>query len=223
MITVNDSKEFSLVKEYIYDGNENSLGTLRKCTNISKIYQDNYNQNLGYKIYMFKHNGEKELIQCLHKYGKYVIHTEFPFGVVTYNGVIGQAMPYYGDGITLEKRLLDQHINPYSLLIKVYTAVKELYDNGILYYDIHSKNIMVVNSIIRLIDFDYKHIEFGKNGKIYEEELVNSFLNKLIAFLSFNCRVHTYMPNLDKISSLNDLYEELCHAEEQVKVRLLKK
>lgn len=224
------NQEFSLVKEYIYTGNKEDLGILRKTVITGMmIFQDSNNKNLGYKIHScyntFSFSGQEEMIQKLHEYGKNVTNTEFPYGVITYNhNVVGQAIPYYDDANTLGYELLNnKDINPYTLFIKVYFAIKELYENGILYYDIHSKNVMLTNFGIRIIDFDKREIQFGYPCEENEQAIVQNFISKLIALTPFHLNIFPYMSNVRNISTLDNLYEELCHAENRVNLKIRKK
>ena len=224
------NQKFSLVKEYIYNGNEEDLGILRKTVITGMmIFQDFNNKNLGYKIHScyktFSLNGQEEMIQKLHEYGKNVTNTEFPYGVITYNhNVVGQVIPYYDDANTLGYELLNnKDVNPYTLFIKVYFAIKELYENGILYYDIHSKNVMLTNFGIRIIDFDNRNIQFSYPCEENEIAVVGNFISKLIAFSPFHLNIFSYMPNFRKIGNLEDLYEELCYAENKMDLKIRKK
>ena len=73
------------------------------------IYQTKENPRIGLRIYKpfadtgFNGYGDERLLSELAKRQETVRLTEFPIGIVSRNGyVIGQIIPYYEEGITLQ-------------------------------------------------------------------------------------------------------------------------
>lgn len=79
-----------------------------------------------------------------------------------------------------ESDLLDNLI---SLFLDIFEIVVYLFSHGIQYIDINTSNFMILNSIIKIIDFDPRFVHFHKNmlkdmkkALIQFEEMVNKVL-----------------------------------------------
>ena len=151
---------------------------------------------VGYRIYKcfadYGFNGYRDevLIQSLSERSKNIKSVSFPMGVVTLDGrVIGQEIPFFSCSCTLYDFINSNlNINPtiyYKLVLK---SIKEMYDNGIIYSDLHSNNFMVYlcKLGIEVIDFELSHIkfdDFSVNSRIdllerYKRMIIN--LNSII-------------------------------------------
>lgn len=224
MIKINNmynfnNKKYSLVKEMAYTGEISDIAYLRKkAGNRVFIYQDKLDRNIGYRIYQDSnvinynpatHLEEANLIQKLHEYGKNVKKTIFPYGVVTKNGnVIGQAMPYYYNEISLTDAARDGN-NPYTLFLEALDLIKELYDNGIIYIDIHGGNFLLTPTGLKLIDFEKEAIAFKDEdmADIAEGQMILDFVNMVKKVTYF--KALSVIPNITKVQNLCDLEQEL--------------
>lgn len=152
------------------------------------IYQQLDNPDKAYRIYKefaeYKFNGynDDKLIENLQQKQTNIKLTEFPSGVVTLDGmIIGQEIPYY-DGY---KNLYDAltNINDKRTILMIYKKIikilKELYDNGIIYTDVHAKNFMVNNdNVVKLIDFEYSQVKFEMNDS-FKMQLMDNLRNMI--------------------------------------------
>lgn len=152
------------------------------------IYQQLDNPDKAYRIYKefaeYKFNGynDDKLIENLQQKQTNIKLTEFPSGVVTLDGmIIGQEIPYY-DGY---KNLYDTltHISDKRTILMIYKKIikilKELYDNGIIYTDVHAKNFMVNNdNVVKLIDFEYSQVRFEMNDS-FKMQLMDNLRNMI--------------------------------------------
>ena len=184
------------------------------------IYQDYNNPNIGYRIYdsyndyRFNGNNDDRLIQNLQERQPNVTLTKFPIGVVTYGGfIIGQEMPFFPDGRSIDAYLKQIDIKEAFCLYKQLLLIfKELYNNGIMYTDIHPGNIIVTdNSSLELIDFDNNYISFDDKKRL---EVVIRNLYNLINILSTKIYKTPKVLSDEKISHDFDfIMEELTQKE----------
>lgn len=92
------------------------------------------------------------------------------------NSIKGLIVPYYKNGISLyqlartgDLSTLQKYYhhddevihNLYILCQDILNKLEELVDNGILYYDSNLSNFIVVDNTIKIIDFDYKYLEYN--------------------------------------------------------------
>ena len=229
MIRINNNyfykdREYHLVKNYVYTGDGQDFGILRHKEYNMIIYQDKNNPKRGYRVYQneklhltsYNHDEDAILIQQLLAYGKNVKLTEFPNGVITYKDrIIGQVIPYYDNSFQLKeilKRSDYSQINPYTLLLKAYAIIKELYDNGIIYYDIHGSNFLVYQDGVKLIDFEYNEVYF-RNEISFCENLIHNMVNWFISMANSSIRYPFKPENIlnsyFQINDFNSLYHEL--------------
>ena len=66
-------------------------------------------------------------------------------------------------------------VNPITLQLEMLKILKELVQNGIIYYDIHAKNFMlnIKSNDMKLIDFDINFITFDDKTTVYGSMLSN--------------------------------------------------
>lgn len=166
------------------------------------IYRDFNNYKKAYRIYKefndYGFNGYKDdlLIHNLVKRSKNLKLSKVPYGVVTIDGnIIGQIIPYFYNTKTLYEYSLKNKINP-ELLIEVLKIIKELYENGIYYYDIHPKNFVIdQDKKINIIDFDNFYVKFIK-----DENTLKNILNGYKNILSILSRINIH----EDINSFNE-------------------
>ena len=76
---------------------------------------------------------------------------------------------YYSNGVS-EGLML-----PTTAYLKIINNLQELYDNGILYLDIHNKNFMILNSgDVKIIDFEHMELSIDYIDKTYVERMINN-------------------------------------------------
>ena len=132
------------------------------------IYKSFYDPKKALRIYkdwadyLYVSHNDVKLLYELQKKQKNIQLTEFPTGVITLdNSVIGQEIPFYEGYENLNvslKKLKDikEIINCYQQVVSI---LKELELENILYTDIHPKNFMMKDNIVKLIDFENDSIK----------------------------------------------------------------
>lgn len=136
------------------------------------VYRSFYDKNKGLRIYkdygsyLYTNYNDYKLISKLQKKQKNVKLSEFPTGVVTIeNKVIGQEMSFYenSDPIGVYFNSGKMKKRPTHFYIEVLKILKELYNEGIIYTDIHTKNFLINNitEVVNIIDFEepFVHID----------------------------------------------------------------
>jgi len=136
------------------------------------IYQTHYDDKKALRIYQdwlnYKyvyHESECKLVSRLLEYQKSILLSEFPTGIVSLeNHVIGQEVPFYGEGyITVLEALTQKKCEePTSLYLKMLNILDELYTNGIIYRDGHFRNFMynTIDGDVKIIDFESSSVSF---------------------------------------------------------------
>ena len=168
------------------------------------IYKSLYDENKGLRVYRrfneYQFNGERDeiLISKLQEKQAKIKLTEFPTGVLTREGYIfGQEMPFYENYETLFN--FKDNIESVSQLVEIYKKclkiLEELYKNDIYYTDVHSKNFMVNNDDIKLIDFEYGRVKFDDPSYIdvvfYRVKNMFDFINSLLGSnVKYDCPVN---------------------------------
>ena len=161
------------------------------------IYQYTETSEIGFRIYKefadYHFNGyaDDKLISLLVQRQSLVRHTDFPTGVVAKDGyIIGQIIRYYQNAIPFIDFLYDCiNLKQLHTLIEcckqIVANIKELYDIGISYMDIHPGNFMIMRSdnSVRIIDFDWTFIRFDDHSHCFEEQLFNN-LNRFLHYVS---------------------------------------
>jgi len=123
----------------------------------------NYQQELNYRNFYYAVDVNPQMINDLQNRQFRVRNTLFPDGIVTIDGYpVAQVIPYFRDSVTL-KVFLEQHdkfVLPLDAYLQVLNNLKELYDNGICYSDIHLENFLVnvKTGKVDIIDFNVEDI-----------------------------------------------------------------
>lgn len=157
-------------------------------TNGAYIYKSYYDSKKSLKIYKdfadykFCCHNDEILISELQKKQKYIKLTDFPTGIVSVeNYVIGQEIFYYEKYQTLYDAIRNTN-NPTILYLNVLKILRELLEHGIVYEDIHAKNFLVNNDVVKLIDFESHYINFNKKQHNIIKNL-KEMLNNLNAII----------------------------------------
>lgn len=231
---------FSNVREIAYRQGElfGNLGKFMSKNNLSSdstpnvyIYQTYHDPNLAYRIYNefsdYDFNGYDDdfLIQSLYERSKYIKLTDFPTGVVTLDGkIIGQEIPYYPSSICLSKINIEmlKDRNPIIVYKKILTNLKELFDNGIGYLDIHQKNFMLdlttADQKVNIIDFDLQYTKFDFEAKKRLKDQLYNY-KKMIDRLNGKFQILDVTGNFQEVNSFEESFEQLNDFEK----KLLKK
>lgn len=198
--TSRNGEYFDKVREVAYKKGElfGSLGTLvsESSKNLGYgnsfsgeengvlIYQSNDNPDIAYRIYKdyadcvyYDYDDYKVLQKLLERQSKVKL-TKFPTGVVTLDGyVIGQEIPYYRNFITLEKYFeLHKDLNLMKIYRSILEILKEMYNNGIIYFDTHSGNFMIDSNFkIAVIDFDKEYLKIDDFSDYYKKKFFDNF------------------------------------------------
>lgn len=221
-----DGQKLSLVKDYHFEEDEQlCLGKFLESTHDSEVdsycrgkgiflYQDRNNPFIAYRIYRdFKDsdfNNEKEalMIQKVKKIVRYFDDGIFPYGVVTLGKrVIGQFILYYPNTINLSQYTKENGFN-YNHMLKVLNILKKLYQQGIIYEDVHGGNFVLNNEILKIIDFEENTVHFTQSpfAKTYYYNMLQntkSMIKKLGKAELSN------LENLEKAENLDEIEEEL--------------
>lgn len=177
------------------------------------IYQSYYDPKKALRIYKdwadYKynyHNDVKLIVPLLSKQ-KNIKLTEFPTGIVTFkNYIIGQEIKFYDgyENLNLSlKKLKDvrEIINCYQKIVDI---LKELELENIIYNDIHPKNFMMKDGIVKLIDFENDSIKLEYNSRMYSDmiNLLKYMINNLNVMLNVDFK-------LENSSTLSEVGEEI--------------
>lgn len=150
------------------------------------IYQTDYDPNVALRIFKrFKDPDEEGILEDrvvsrLQKKQPNVKNTDFPTGVVTLDGrVIGQEIVFYPDSLDMNEYysngVNESLMLPTTAYLKIINNLQELYDNGILYLDIHNKNFMILkNEDVKIIDFEHMELSIDYIDKTYVERMINN-------------------------------------------------
>lgn len=180
------------------------------------LYESNYDRKKALRIYkdfanyQYINHDDETIVSRLQENQKNVKLTEFPTGIITIeNKVIGQETPYYKDYVPIISAFKGNKILqlPTEYYIKVLNILRELYQNGIIYSDVHGKNFLVGpdGKDVKIIDFDSTFLEFGQKKTGLYFNLVNNL--KLLIY-ELNMAIGVNVQNdLKKASSLENIEE----------------
>lgn len=184
--------------------NEQSFGSKG-----SYIYKDRKKDNIGYKIYRgfternFKEFNDKILVSELIKRQPYITKTKFPIGLISFNSkIIGQQIPYFDNYKQLNKLETIKNISIYE---KILESIKEMYENGVMYLDIHDKNFIInKKNNVQTIDFEDKYIMFDD----YSDETKMAILKKIIKLINATNEKHQipFILKQEDINGFNDIH-----------------
>lgn len=137
------------------------------------------NKNILLKINTLPTKDEEKLVNELIKRQSLITKIDFPIGKVYKNNkYIGQILKYYNNSITIREMLKKYNLeeinkiytksenkidNLFYLLQEILSILEEANNHNITLCDIHSKNILIQNNKIKLIDFDPKYTHIDKN------------------------------------------------------------
>lgn len=182
------------------------------------IYKDFNDSKIGYRIYKefadYNFNGYKDdiLTNKLQMKQANIKLTKLPIGVVTLDGrIIGQIISFFEDCMTLFdfSKLGKSKVNYVKLYIDALKILKELYDNGILYLDIHPKNFMIdEKNNINLIDFQFDHIKFMETGEFDIKKFFDLF-NSMLKILNRNLGIEFLFDNYINTYNFDDTLYQL--------------
>ena len=189
------------------------------------IYQNRQKPTKAYRIYKefadygFNGYNDDTLIQELQERKDGINLTEFPTGVVTYeNKIIGQEIPYYEDYMSIHEFIQNfKDIDLPTLYRMILDILKELYDHGILYYDVHTKNFLIKNDEsgikVNLIDFEYDLMSFEVTPQNLKRMLKN--------YASLVNGIHNYCKKIqDKVYEDPSNFEEAYNRLDELKRKL---
>lgn len=139
---------------------------------------------------LFNVSKNKKLLENLVNKQKDIPDVDFPIGYYQDNGKMkGIIIPYYEDSLSLRKMIylynfeelknyynhdcndIDNLIN---LFIRILELISKMYNNGVMYLDIHSGNFVFKDNDVKVIDFDPGFVYFkDKDNDHYERILMN--------------------------------------------------
>jgi len=164
-----DSSNFSLSEDGVY-----ICRSKYDFTKALRIYKD-------INLYKYTSHSDYKIVSKLQQKQPNIKLSEFPTGILTIKDfVIGQEIPFYDNSETLYDYLQSGGLKKRTiqLYLDILKILKELYNEGIIYTDVHRRNFMVnkITEIVNIIDFD----------------------EALISFDNFKC---TYIAMLDNLKS----------------------
>ncbi|MBR6689935.1 MAG: hypothetical protein IKL65_01220 [Bacilli bacterium] len=206
-----DSKDFEISEEGVY------------------VYRSFYDKSKGLRIYkdygsyQYTHYDDYKLISKLQKKQKDIKLSEFPTGVVTIeNKVIGQEMPFYenSDPIGAYFNSGKMQKRPTHFYLEVLKILKELYKEGIVYTDVHTKNFLINNitEVVNIIDFEepFVHVDNASPHQylIMIENLKLYLLDKLNAMVGVK-----FDNSYEKADTLEEIEEVVKECDHKLKIK----
>jgi len=216
---------YCVVKDKIHKffGNSDLFSVDKKHRHGDKnAYRDHNTVKVGtYCFAEYGYDGEQDekLIQCLAERKNKIKLSKFPLGVVTLDGkVIGQEIPYFQNTITLDEYF---ETNNNVDLIRTYKAIfeilKELYDNGIYYLDIHPKNFVIDKQLnIEIIDFMYNYMNFDFLSDA-NKNLYFSKLREMIDYFNQTQGIDLKVGKFKSVDNFDDAYIQVDEIEKKLK------
>ena len=177
---------------------------IEKFDNNSKAFRVHSEiQDFNFKYFSGRYT-EQILVEQLLKKQPDIKLTQFPLGIVSVeNTIIGQVIPFYDNYETLKQSI--EYLKPeelYKLYLHIIEILTELYNNGIIYTDIHGGNIMVnpENHDVKLIDFESQRVFFEEYSFKCMIDNLKALLNELNEKLGLNP-----IPGLTTTKNLEDI------------------
>ncbi len=159
-------------------------------------------KNIKSSYLFFNQVRTKKYLKLLQDKQDVLSNIDFPVGYsIDNNKLKGFIIPYYSNAISLENfinqysysditkfyqhdGIIEQNI--IAICLDILELIRNMYDKGILYFDIHSGNFLLYNNEIKIIDFDPRYMLFNskkdENLRIMLSNyvvFVRSFLRKL--------------------------------------------
>lgn len=164
------------------------------------IYKSNYDSKKALRIYKdfvdykyIKHDDAK-IVSELQGIQKNIKLTDFPTGIITLeDSVIGQEIIFYNDYKTLSEYI--KELKEIKQLMYYYKQIlyilEELSKNNIIYKDLHTKNFLVNDNSIKLIDFESSSFTFDKSQKTYIDMVckTKALFNEINEILKINFKL----------------------------------
>lgn len=184
-------------------------------TNGVYLYKPDYDETKALRIYKdtlgvcndykFTAYDDYKIVSELLSRQKNIKLTDFPTGIVTIeNFVIGQEIPFYKNSKNLSEIIhLKNHKEIIKYYINIINILEELYNNGIIYSDVHAKNFMIYscNNLLKLIDFDSKYLSIDNEKKhIYKDMVVN--LKNMINFINNKININFQLTNSEYLDEI---------------------
>ena len=176
---------------YLEDNNIFSKTCLNidKRKGVDEFYQSLFYPIQSTEEYIIKYNCTeftrkqikriKEMLAILIEKQKDIKMTDFPIAYYTYmERLSGLIIKYYKDSISCDRifdlqdiELLGKYYyhdednirNTFMLFDDILNILQELIDNNIYYLDINPGNFVIFDNQVKLIDFDYRLIQFEKS------------------------------------------------------------
>jgi len=178
--------------------------TKRRCRELkNKFYLLSSTKDYILKINRDRDVNDSELRQMIEKlYYKQpnIDNIDFPIGYVKDdNNTIGQIIKYYQNAKSFKTIILtedyedlqkniylddDSLHNLFLVYLNILEQIEKLFENNIIYLDIHSGNIVFSQNEVKIIDFEPNYIRF-KRLKCYYEQIIYNYMRLVNMGLSF--------------------------------------
>ena len=137
-------------------------------------------------------------------------NVDYPIGYCKQNGaLLGTIVPYYKDSISIKKIIYlytladlakyyhhdnNEITNLISLLLDILNLISTMYDNNIIYVDIHSGNFLIYENSIKVIDFEPGYVHFSDNSGKYFNRIINNY-KMLVETICRKLKLENYSVN----------------------------
>lgn len=180
-----------------------------------RIYKD-------YNLYKYVHHDDYTIVSKLQEKQKNIKLSEFPTGILTIeNKIIGQEIPLYDNSKTIFDYFKEGNMKkrPTQFYLEILKILKELFDNGIMYRDVHARNFLVENitEIINIIDFESIFVSFDKLPYTYSA-LINNYKVGLINILNSICGIE-FSEDFKKANTLEEVEEVILKEDYKLKIK----
>lgn len=202
-----------------FDLKEEGINLFRSKLDSSKAFRVYKDQN----IYEYTNHNDHIIISELQKRQKNIKLSEFPTGIITIeNKVVGQEIPFYENSETIYKYFKEHNMKkrPTEFYLEVLKILKELYSEGIVYTDIHTKNFLInnINEIVNIIDFEDSFIYLDGRTEFAYPTMINNLKFYLLDILN-KIKGIEFSSSYDKAETLEQIEEVVIEADYKLKVK----
>ena len=192
------------------------------------LYRSSYDKTKGLRVYkdsnlyQYTYHDDYKIVSELQKRQKDIKLSKFPTGILTIeNKVVGQEVHLYDNSKTIFDYFKETNMKkrPTQFYLEILNILKELYNQGITYQDVHKKNFLIesITEIVNIIDFESSLVDFDNLRCTYDSMITNFkiyLINKLNSILNI-----CFDDDFKKAKTLEELEEVLLKEDYKLKIK----